>query len=188
MPDGVTRCDCRKRRIIAQKLGAIPARFRESSFANYIPTDPEQQHALERIAGNFTNSFFIFGSLGRGKTHLAVAQYAHLVRIEFPCMGLSMAELVTELRRAEMDPNYFCQVRDRCRYSDRFHLILDDVDKFKATDFKFEVLFDLIDTIYRRNLSLTVTSNYSIRELSESGMVHPAIARRFDDICEVIEL
>lgn len=185
---GVFRCDCQKRRVIAEKLAAIPARFRTASFANYIPTDSKQEAALAKIAGNFTGSFYIFGDYARGKTHLAVAQYAHLVRIEYPCMGLSMAELVMDLRRAEVDSEHFCKVRDRCRYAERFHLLIDDVDKFKATDFKFEVLFDLIDTIYRRNLSLTVTSNLSLRELSASGQVHPSIVRRFDDICEVVAL
>jgi DNA replication protein DnaC len=188
MIGGVCRCECQKQRVITQKLAAIPARFRQASFASYVPTDALQQKGLDKVSGRFTGSFYIFGDYARGKTHLAVAQYAHLVRIEYPCMGMSMAELVTELRHAEMDREYFCQVRDRCRYADRFHLLIDDVDKFKATDFKFEVLFDLIDTIYRRNLGLTVTSNLSLRELAASGQVHPSIVRRFDDICEVIEL
>lgn len=166
----------------------IPERFRDASFANYVPTDSRQDHALATISGDFTGSFFIHGEYARGKTHLAIAQYAKLVEIERSCEFLSMAELLTELRRSEMDPEYFCTVRQRVRSAEKFHLFVDDIDKFKVTDFKFEVLFDLFDTLYKRNLGLTVTSNYGLRELATSGAVHPSIVRRIDDICGVVEL
>jgi DNA replication protein DnaC len=150
--------------------------------------DAAQQAARDRIAAEFTGSYFLHGDYARGKTHLATAQYVKLVQIEWPCLFLGMAELIAELRRAELDPDYFCLVRHRARYAERFHLFLDDIDKFKATDFKFEVLFDMIDTIYKRNLGLTVTSNYSLIELARAEAVHPAIVRRIDDICSVLEV
>lgn len=185
---GATRCECQKRKAAVEKLRKIPERFRQASFANYIPTDGRQDSALSKISGDFTKSYFIFGDYARGKTHLATAQYVRLVQIERSCEFLSMAELIGELRRSEMDPDYFCTVRQRVRSAEKFHLVLDDIDKFKVTDFKFEVLFDLFDTLYKRKLGLTVTSNYGLRELAQSGAVHPSIVRRIDDICEVVEV
>lgn len=187
-PNGVARCECQKRKAAAQKLQQIPARFRDCSFVNYTPVDTRQHTALTQIAGDFTSSFFIHGDYARGKTHLATAQYAKLVDIERSCEFLSMAELLTELRRSEMDAEYFCTVRHRVRSAEKFHLFIDDIDKFKVTDFKLEVLFDLFDTLYKRSLGLTVTSNHGLRELANSGAVHPSIVRRIDDICEVVEL
>lgn len=186
--DAVGRCECRKQRVIHAKLADIPERFRSSSFANYIPVDARQDSALEQVAGDFTGSFFLFGDYARGKTHLATAQYVKLIQIERPCMFLCMAELISELRRSEMDPDYFCTVRMRARYAEQFHLFIDDIDKFKATDFKFEVLFDLFDTLYRRKLGLTATSNYSLRELATTQTLHPAIVRRIDDTCRAVEI
>lgn len=186
--DAVSRCECQKQKIIQAKLAEIPERYRECSFANYIPMDSKQQAASEQIAGDFTKSYFLHGDYARGKTHLATAQYVKLVQIERPCLFLGMAELLSELRTAELDADYFCLVRHRARYADRFHLLVDDIDKFKVTDFKFEVLFDLIDTIYKRKLGLTVTSNYSLLELSSSGALHPSIVRRIDDICTALEV
>lgn len=192
---GVVQCECQKRRIINAKLAEIPERFRQAAFANYVPMDALQQRALETIAGEFTGSYFLHGDYARGKTHLAMAQYVKLIQIERPCMFMTMAELMAELRRAEFacspnspDPDYFCVVRQRIRHTERFHLFIDDIDKFKSTDFKFEVLFDLIDTIYKRKVGLTVTSNYTLRELSTSGAVHPSIVRRLDDICKAVEV
>jgi DNA replication protein DnaC len=182
----VARCECQKQKVIQSKLEAIPNRFRDASFANYVPTDSAQEIALNKISSEFTGSYFIHGEYSRGKTHLATAQYRHIVMIERNCMFMTMAELMSELRKAEMDPDYFSTLRHRVRHSESFHLFIDDVDKFKVTDFKFEVLFDLFDTIYRRNLGLTMTSNFSLRELRDQ--LDGSILRRIDDICTVIEL
>lgn len=188
LPTGVARCECQKRKAVAEKLRKIPERFKDSTFANYVPENGRQVEALAKISSDFTRSFFIFGDYAHGKTHLATAQYRTLVAIERGCEFLTMAELIGELRRSEMDAEYFCTVRQRVRSAEKFHLFIDDIDKFKVTDFKFEVLFDLFDTIYKRKLGLTVTSNYGLRELSTSGAVHPSIVRRIDDICEVVEV
>lgn len=186
---GVVRCECQKQRIIAGKLASIPARFRSATFANYDPIDGKQSRAKERMSAEFTKSYYISGPYGTGKTHLATAQYTQLVRIEQPCMFMTMGELINELRRAELEQDsYYCQVREKCRYAERFHLFIDDLDKFKPTDFKAEALFDLIDTVYKRNLMLTITSNYSLSELAAIQSIHPSVLRRIDDICEVIEL
>jgi hypothetical protein len=69
-----------------------------------------------------------------------------------------------------------------------FHLFSDDVDKLKPTDFKTEVLFDLVDSLYRRKHGITVTGNYSMRDLVERERMHPAIVRRLDDMCTALEL
>ena len=99
-------------------------------------------------------------------------------------MFRSVGELLSELRRCETDFDYFSIVRHRVRYADQFHLFVDDIDKFKATEFKFEILFDLFDTLYKRNLGVTVTSNYSMSQLANSDRLDPAIVRRIDDMCE----
>src|SRR5882724_12527224 len=57
--EGVTRCECQKQKIIQSKLAALPARFRNASFANYVPMDLKQEQARDRIAGEFTKSYFI---------------------------------------------------------------------------------------------------------------------------------
>jgi DNA replication protein DnaC len=186
--DRVGRCECQKQKIIRSKLAQIPERYRDVSFLNYVPIDGVQEQALKQVMGDFTKSYFLHGDYARGKTHLATAQYIQLVEIERSCLFLTMAELISELRKAEMDPDYFCTVRERARYAERFHLFVDDIDKFKATDFKFEVLFDLIDTIYKRKCGLTVTSNHTLRELSHSGLLHPSIVRRIDDTCQQVEV
>ena len=51
--------------------------------------------------------------------------------------------------------------------------------------FKTEVLLDIVDSLYRRKHSLTVTG---MRDLVELERLHPAIVRRLDDMCRSVEL
>ena len=48
--------------------------------------------------------------------------------------------------------------------------------------------FDLVDSLYRQQHGLTVTGNYSMRDLVEHERMHPAIVRRLDDMCRVVEV
>jgi len=149
--------------------------------------DDVQVQALERIHANPGRGLYLFGQYGRGKTHLAVAQYKSLLDAGQSCLWRSMAELMAELRDAEVKDRH-SPVLDRARYADSFHLFLDDIDKFKATEFKGEALFDLFDTLYRRSLAVTVTTNWSLQVLADGDKVHPAIVRRLDDMCLAVQV
>jgi hypothetical protein len=45
-----------------------------------------------------------------------------------------------------------------------------------------------VDSLYRRKHGITVTGNYSMRDLVERERMHPAIVRRLDDMCTALEL
>jgi len=47
---------------------------------------------------------------------------------------------------------------------------------------------ELIDAIYRKCLSLTITGNYSLKELGELEKLPPSAIRRIDGICRVLEV
>jgi hypothetical protein len=46
----------------------------------------------------------------------------------------------------------------------------------------------LVDTLYQRKHGLTVTGNYYLRDLVDRERLHPAIVRRMDDMCTVLEV
>ena len=72
--------------------------------------------------------------------------------------------------------------RDPC------HLFWDDIDKLKLTDFKADVLFDLVDSLYNQKHGLTVTANYPMQDLAEHERMHPAIVYRPHDMCTALAL
>lgn len=184
---GVQQCTCLKQRIRESRIAALPIRFRNTTFANYVPIDTAEELALEGVKKHSGGSLFLWGDYGRGKTHLAAAQYRALVEAGQSCLFRSMGELIAELRAADVRDETSI-VLQRVRYSDSFHLFIDDIDKFKQTDFKQEVLFDLFDTLYRRKLSVTITSNFNLAGLIEFERIHPAVIRRIDEMCHVVNV
>ena len=53
------------------------------------------------------------------------------------------------------------------------------------TEFKAEAIYALIDNLYRKQVGLTVTSNLRLSGLVDK--VGPAVVRRIDNMCEVLE-
>jgi hypothetical protein len=104
------------------------------------------------------------------------------------CHVRTTRELVEGLRWTEFDDGFVSPVISATAKSDPYHFFWDDIDKLKPTDFRTDVLFDLVDSLYRQNNRLTVTSNYSMRDLLERERLHPAIIRHIDDICSILEV
>jgi DNA replication protein DnaC len=178
-----------KEKIREARLAVIPERFKASTFESFRPRNPRQQRALEMMKMKPSGSWYLTGSYGSGKTHLLYAQYREMVlTCKTGCHVRTTRDLVEELRRAEFADDFVSPVLAAASGSTPFHLFWDDIDKLKPTDFKTEVFFNLVDNLYRQKHGLTVTSNYSMRDLIERERMHPATVRRLDDICRVIEL
>jgi DNA replication protein DnaC len=134
-------------------------------------------------------SWYLAGSYGSGKTHLYYAQYRRLATAGGILIhARTTRELVEELRKAEFESGFVSPVMQAACAPAPYHLFWDDIDKLKVTDFKTEVLFELVDALYARKHGLTVTANYSLGDLVAGEWLHPAIVRRLDDMCRVIEL
>jgi DNA replication protein DnaC len=186
---GMRQCECVAKKARAHYLELIPGRFKNSTFESFRPRDPKQQRALVLMQQALGGSWYLTGAYGNGKTHLLYAQYREIVISgKAHCHVRTTRELVEELRRAELDDNFVSPVLTAASKPAAYHLFWDDIDKLKMTDFKTEVLFDLVDSLYRRKHGLTVTGNYSMRDLVEHERMHPAIVRRLDDMCRVIEV
>ena len=186
---GLKRCECVKERIRAARLAEIPERFRESSFETYRPKNRKQEWALAQMREDPGGNFYLTGSYGSGKAHLLYAQYrAMVIAGKTRCHVRTTRELVEELRRAEFDDGFVSPVIAAASKPDRYHFFWDDVDKLKPTDFRTEVLFNLVDSLYRQNHGLTVTSNFSMRDLVERERLHPAIVSRLDNMCRLVEI
>jgi len=133
--------------------------------------------------------YYLTMAYGDGKTHLLYAQYREAILAGKTRNHVrTTREVVQELRCAELDDGSISPVIASASKREPCHLFWDDIDKLKPTDFKTEVLFDLVDTLYRRKHGFTVTGSYSQRDLVDRERMHPAIVRRLDDMCRVIEV
>jgi DNA replication protein DnaC len=145
--------------------------------------------------GAANNAFMEFiprsltGPYGNGESHLFYAQYRELVHAgQTHSLVRTTRDLVDELRRAELEDSFVSPLIQSAKSREPFHLFWDDIDKLKVTDFKTEVLCDLVDNLYREKHELRVTGSYSMRDLVERKRMHPAIVRRPDDMCRLVEV
>jgi DNA replication protein DnaC len=186
---GYRRCACVDARFVAGRLAAIPALFRDASFESYHPRNLQQERAVTLMRNLPEGSWYMTGHYGSGKTHLFYAQYHEMaVAGKARCHVRTTRELVEELKRMELENEFASPVMAAAYSCAPYHLFWDDIDKLKPTDFKTEVLFELVDALYRRKHGLTVTANYSLQDLVEHERMHPAIVRRLDDMCRVIQI
>jgi len=166
---------------------AIPERFRNCTFESYVPKNKKQREALDAIKTEKSGNYLIYGSYGSGKTHLLYAQYRYLRLIYGAgCFVRSTHDLIRELQDEELHEKESPVNWELKKENPIFHLFWDDADKMKVSDYRQEILFDLIDRIYKHNQELTLTSNLTLAELQEK--LSPAICRRIDDMCKVVSL
>ena len=187
--DRARRCQACEQRKVEEKIkSTIPLRFRECTFESYKPRNFKQTEALDQLSKDPCRPYFIHGAYGSGKTHLLFAQYREAMKVYGlrNCILRTTHELVKELQEAEIDGK-FSEI-NAALHSDHpvIFLFWDDADKLKVTDYKQEILFSLVDRIYKHNEYLTITSNLNLFELQEK--LSPAITRRIDDMCKVLEL
>ena len=162
---------------------SLPPKFHSVSLENYHPRNETQRVVLERLLKNPGGAYFICGDYGAGKTHLLCAQFRNLVD-EKKVVFRTTDELLQELRQEELDQGYTAPAM--LLENEGSHLFWDDADKFKLTEFKAEAIYRLVDTLYRKKVGLTATSNLRLAALMDK--VGPAVVRRIDDMCEVLEL
>lgn len=192
--NAVVRCDCLKARISADRIRAVLEHWPEYAQASlefFRPRNLLQMEALKAIKANPKGSYFLHGFYGSGKTHLMIAQYRHLALQGSTCILRSSKQLMDELRRAEMQAGpgqepFESSVWKLVNESSG-HLFVDDIEKAPArSDFRAEALFDLLDTIKRRQLAITVTSNLDLPALTK--LMGDAAVARLDRICTRIAL
>jgi DNA replication protein DnaC len=189
----VTRCECGKRRIAEQRIRAVLDDWPEYASASFEnPRDLVQREAIRRIAANPSGSYYISGYYASGKTWLLVAQYRHLALSGARCLLRSSKQLMDELRKAELTPPQGQQpfespVLQMVNLAASGHLFWDDVEKAAGrSEFRAEAIFDLLDTIKRRQLGVTVTSNLQLSDLTR--ILGDAAVARLDRMCTKITL
>lgn len=191
--DAVVRCECAKARILDMRMHRLFNEFRafeQVDLDALVPRDKLQADTLQLLRANPSSSYFICGArYGCGKTQLLVSQCMQLALAGERVAIRTSRQLVKELQQAELDPEFFSEILEAVSSADQFHLFWDDCEKVgNQSDFRQEAIFNLIDTIYRRRLSITITSNLDLQRLVDTGRMLSAVARRIDDMCKPIQL
>lgn len=200
----VRRCSCAegrvRERLVAQ--AGIPARYRHctlSTFELWNSKDPTLAKAKRQVQ-EFVDLYpaedkglLLMGSVGTGKTHLAVAALQQIMKEKRPVVHGRFADftaLVLEIQmtfdgsgssRAILEPLVAADL-----------LVLDELGAGKATPWVMDLLYYLVNTRYLEGRATVFTTNFSDRprnhEESLSDRVSQRIRSRLYEMCRPVEL
>jgi DNA replication protein DnaC len=170
----VTRCDCR---ILARgksllASARIPKRYEHCELANYDTDFPDANPSLAKahfVALEFAQKcdpqgdrgLLIIGTIGTGKTHLAVGIIKELMLRGIPCLFHGFSELLKEIQTS-YDPSTEHTEFDVLRpVFETDVLVIDELGAIKnRSEWVWDTLSLILNTRYNENRTTIFTSNF----------------------------
>lgn len=165
---GVRRCACRLQDSHTRLLqtARIPRRYEGCHFHSYKAMNPSQERAF-RFASRLTMDYpavekglLLMGSVGVGKTHLAVSILKGLIERGFSCKFYEFGGLLKEIQNSY---NSVSQTSELTVLEPVFNadiLVLDEIGASKATDWVRDTMAHVINTRYNDKKLTVFTTNY----------------------------
>jgi DNA replication protein DnaC len=161
----------------------IPKRYRECRFENF-------DGYTQKLARNVTilrqlsaerRGVVIFGPVGCGKTHLAVASLVSFILAGARCAFTGAADFVHRVQGA------FGNAKEITSevIGDHQVLLLDDIGSERATETARASLLYLVDQLYCAKKRIIVTSNFTAKDLYS---FEPRLASRLGEMSAFVEL
>jgi DNA replication protein DnaC len=199
----VGNCECKKRRMEINRMATVLEdwpKYKDAQLPGFKPRNAGQTKVIEILRADPNKSLLLTGYFSRGKTHLMIAQYRYLTLTGRHCLLRSAKELIDELYKASLpaanDREVFeSPILKMLTQQKGAHLFIDDIEKVPArTNFRGEIVFDLFDTIARRQQSITMTSNLPLIATDPDkpedlrGSLGEAVVARIDNLCTEVVL
>ena len=170
----VTRCECRRKGRADRLLAGakIPARYEHCELGTFR-YDPENQddarlgkamHWANRFVEEYpvekTGLMFV-GSVGVGKTHLAVGILKALIRDKgVPCLFCDYRELLKEIQHS-YNPSVQATEMDILRpVFDAEVLVIDELGAVRSTEWVFDTVNYILNSRYNDNKTTIITTNF----------------------------
>jgi DNA replication protein DnaC len=222
-PDGsqvAEPCECRHEQRVSKLLerAHIPRRYQHCSFESYEAVFPGSDRSLAAahlMARRFVDGYpatteghglLLTGSIGIGKTHLAVGILQSLI-VEKGVRGLfcDYRELLKEIQHS-YNPQVLTTELDILRpVFDAEVLVLDELGASKPTEWVWDTVAHILNTRYNDKRTTIITTNYpdqapgaaavattaaqrAMREETLGDRIGERMRSRLAEMCVVIEM
>ena len=191
-------CTCRPRRLARRKArklaGVIPRRYQGVSFDRPPVTEiaPPVTAAVRRFANHIAEQLdagrglWFFGSVGTGKTTLAMLVSRHALEAGRSVAIYSLPRLLAEIRTTFDDDrgNSYTGLLDRLTAVDLLHI--DDVGAEKTSPWVLEQLYAIVNARYEEERSVVITTNLERDALATQ--INERTVSRLEEMCTLVPL
>lgn len=156
---------------IQRQLSAIPARFKDSTFENYVLNDDtnirrRQERLIELLKSGV--SIIMYGMNGTGKTRLAFASYRKQVEDGKSAYYMTASEFFDQVRLSFGNRDMTSVIKDYIYYD---YLIIDEVDKSYGSATEFIALSRLVDYRYLALKNTILIANADDNDKSDKYVI-----------------
>jgi DNA replication protein DnaC len=169
---GVTRCDCQLRARGEAMVSAarIPKRYEHCELSNFEFEAAQIHLAPARMAAcRFVEEYpvdrtglMLVGTIGTGKTHLAVGIVKALIREKsIPCLFYDYRELLKEIQNSY---NSSVQTTELSLLKPVFEaevLVLDELGAVRPSEWVWDTVSLVLNTRYNDNRTTIITTNFA---------------------------
>jgi DNA replication protein DnaC len=170
----VTRCDCRLQARTQTLLAAarIPKRYEHCELSNFEFEGPHRALASSRLAAcKFVEEYpvdstglLLIGSIGVGKTHLAVGIIKELVLSKnIACLFYDYRELLKQIQNSYNDSVKATELDVLRPVFETEVLVLDELGAVKPTEWVWDTVSLILNTRYNDNRTTLITTNFDDR-------------------------
>jgi len=198
---GARKCECRKRKSQTNQLDKvrIPKRYTDCHFHSYTAYNKSQNEALKyafRLANEYPaveRGLLFMGTVGVGKTHLAVSILKGLSERGFPCLFYEFGALLKEIQDSYNTQTQSSELKVLSPVFDAEVLVLDEIGASKPTEWVRDTMAHIINTRYNDKKLTIFTTNYlddkrAERDESLEDRIGVRLRSRLFEMCKTISL
>jgi DNA replication protein DnaC len=169
---GVTRCDCllRARADAMVAAARIPKRYQHCELSNFEFEGSQIHLAPARMAAcRFVEEYpvdktglMLVGTIGTGKTHLAVGIAKVLIREKgIPCLFYDYRELLKEIQNSYNNSVQATELGLLKPVFDAEVLVLDELGAVRPSEWVWDTVSLILNTRYNDNRTTIITTNFA---------------------------
>lgn len=157
------------------------------SLDNFNPKNESQMNAKKLLQTLPLESYFIWGDIGAGKTHLLAGLFDRLYEEDEwkeETKIFTEIELILTLKETKYNTKFYQKdhntLIDEIRNREIRRIIIDDMRKINVTEEDINLLYLFYNDVNRFGCKLVISSNYNLEYIKK--VYGGAITRRIDEL------